>query len=163
MAAMALNFRTIDGSDNNLSDTSINQANTDFVRVGPAKFADVIDAMQPGPNPREISNIVVAGNPDTHLTVDGVALSGMMYAWGQFVDHDLDLDEEKAGPTTGTIPPPEPPGDGRPAGTIIPLPRVAIDPATGVAGHPATAINTATGWVGRSQVHWCRPAPARTP
>ena len=87
---MALQFRSIDGSDNNLSDPALNQANTDFARVGPANFADGFDAMQPGPNPREISNIVVANGPDTHLEVNGVALSGMMYAWGQFVDHDLD-------------------------------------------------------------------------
>ena len=78
---MALQFRTIDGSQNNPEDPSINQANTDFVRVAPANFADGFNAMQPGPNAREISNIVVANNPDTHLEVDGVALSGMMYAW----------------------------------------------------------------------------------
>ena len=59
--------------------------------------------MTPGPNPREISNIVVAqadtGEDGPHLVDDnGVALSGMMYAWGQFVDHDLDL--EKGATTT---------------------------------------------------------------
>jgi hypothetical protein len=36
---MALKCRTIDGSDNNLSDPTLNQANTDFARVGPANFA----------------------------------------------------------------------------------------------------------------------------
>ena len=51
--------------------------------------------MQPGPNPREISDIVVAGDSTTaeNLQVNGVALSGMMYAWGQFIDHDLDLEK----------------------------------------------------------------------
>ena len=64
---MALHFRTIDGSDNNLADPALNQANTDFARVGPANFADGFDAMQPGPDPREISNIVVAQRSGTPI------------------------------------------------------------------------------------------------
>ena len=48
-------FRTIDGSDNNLADSTMNQTGTDFARVGPANFSDGISAMTPGPNPREIS------------------------------------------------------------------------------------------------------------
>jgi peroxidase len=155
---MALQFRTIDGSQNNPEDPSINQANTDFVRVAPANFADGFNAMQPGPNAREISNIVVANNPDTHLEVDGVALSGMMYAWGQFVDHDLDL--EKGGTNTDDISIPVPAGDALPADTVIPLNRVAIDPDTGGPGHPATAINTVTGWLDGSQVYGSDPATA---
>ena len=55
-------FRSVDGSGNNLQNPALNQAGTDFARIGPANFADGIDAMQPGPNPREISDIVVAGD-----------------------------------------------------------------------------------------------------
>ena len=155
---MAIQFRTIDGSQNDLGDPSTNQANTDFTRVAPANFADGFNAMQPGPNAREISNIVVANNPDTHLDVNGVALSGMMYAWGQFIDHDLDL--EKGGTNTADISIPVPPGDTLPDGTVIPLTRVAIDPATGMAGHPAAAINTVTGWLDGSQIYGSDPATA---
>jgi peroxidase len=155
---MALHFRSIDGSDNNLANPALNQADTDFARIGPANFADGIDEMQPGPNPREISNIVVANGPDTHLEVGGVALSGMMYAWGQFVDHDLDL--EASGTNTADISITVPAGDTLPQGTLIPLTRVAIDPATGVAGHPATAINTVTGWLDGSQVYGSDAATA---
>ncbi|MDB5635079.1 MAG: hypothetical protein JWR49_3934 [Tardiphaga sp.] len=148
---MALQFRTIDGSHNNLADPAMNQTDTDFARPGPANFSDGIDAMTSGPNPREISNIVVAqtvsGEDGPHLMDDhGIALSGMMYAWGQFIDHDLDLEQQ--GTTTDisiTVP-----ADDKflAPGSIIPVTRVAIDPATGVAGHPATAINTVTvGWM----------------
>ena len=161
---MALQFRTIDGSNNNLADPTMNQADTDFGRVGPAHFADGFNAMTQGPNPREISNIVSA-QPDTgedgpHLMDDnGVALSGMMYAWGQFVDHDLDL--QKAGTDTDDISITVPAGDAfLPAGSTIPLTRVAIDPATGVAGHPATAINTVTGWMDGSQIYGSDAATA---
>ena len=137
---MALRFRNIDGSDNNLTDPALNQANTDFARVAPANFADGIDEMQPGPNPREISNIVVANGPDTHLEVGGVALSGMMYAWGQFIDHDLDL----AGSDGKThIDVQIPAGDPNfPDGSSISITRAIVDPATGVGtGHPATAVS----------------------
>jgi len=160
---MALKFRSIDGSDNNLSDPAENQAGTDFARVGPANFADGIDAMTPGPNPREISDIVSAQPNDTNgpglVDSNGVALSGMMYAWGQFIDHDLDL--EKQGATTADISITVPAGDQFLApGSQIPLTRVAIDPATGVAGHPAAAINTITGWLDGSQIYGSDPATA---
>ena len=158
-----LDFRTVDGSNNNLADPAMNQADTDFARVGPANFADGFNEMTPGPNPREISNIVVAqadtGEDGPHLMDDnGVALSGMMYAWGQFIDHDLDL--QKSATTTDisiTVPADD---EFLPAGSTIPLTRVAIDPATGVAGHPATAINTVTGWMDGSQIYGSDAATA---
>lgn len=151
-----LDFRTIDGSNNNLVDPTLNQANTDFGRVGAANFADGFNEMTPGPNPREISNIVVAqedtGGDGPHLMDDnGVALSGMMYAWGQFIDHDLDL--ERQGTTTdASIVVPANDQFLEP-GSLIPFTRVAIDPATGVEGSPATAINTVTGWLDGSQIY----------
>jgi peroxidase len=156
---MALQFRTIDGSNTNLADPTLNQADTDFARLGPANFADGFYAMTPGPNPREISNIVSAQADTPHLMdANGVALSGMMYAWGQFIDHDLDL--EKSG-TAANISITVPADDQfLPPGSTIPLARVAIDPATGVAGHPATAINTITGWLDGSQIYGSDPATA---
>ena len=141
----------------------MNQTGTDFARVGPANFADGVSAMTSGPNPRDISNIVVAqantGEDGPHLVDDnGVALSGMMYAWGQFVDHDLDLEK---GATTTDISITVPANDEfLPPGSTIPLTRVAIDPATGVPGHPATAINTITGWLDGSQVYGSDAATA---
>src|SRR5262245_12388181 len=158
-------FRTIDGSNNNLADPAMNQTQTDFVRVGPANFADGISEMRSGPNPREISNIVVAqeetGEDGPHLMDDnGIALSGMMYAWGQFIDHDLDL-QKGGGGTTADISITVPPGDEfLEPGSTIPVTRLAIDPATGVEGHPATAINTITGWLDGSQIYGSDAAPA---
>jgi peroxidase len=147
-----MQYRTADGSGNNLSNPQLNVAGTDFARVGPANFADGFGSMQPGPNPREISNIVVAGGPKTGaLEVNGQQLSGMMYAWGQFIDHDLDL--EQTTPAGADISITVPNGDSLPAGTKIPLTRVTIDPATGKPGAPATAINTVTGWLDASMVY----------
>jgi peroxidase len=156
-----LDFRTIDGSNNNRAAPTLNQANTDFARVGPANFADGFNEMTTGPNPRTISNIVVAqedaGEDGPHLTDDnGIALSGMMYAWGQFIDHDLDLQKSD---TTKDISIPIPAGDPLLSGSI-PLTRAAIDPATGVPGKPATAINTVTGWFDGSQIYGSDAATA---
>ena len=152
-----LDFRTIDGAGNNVADPSMNQADTDFGRVGPANFADGFNAMTSGPNPREISNIVVAQEDakEGHLLDDnGVALSGMMYAWGQFVDHDLDLEQQGIPSAATDISVEVPVGDPflEPR-SMIPITRVAIDPDTGVEGSPATAINTITGWLDGSQVY----------
>jgi peroxidase len=155
----SIQYRTIDGSGNNLSDPNLNTPGSDFARIGPASFADGFVSMQPGPNPRTISNIAVAGGPqNTALEVNGQKLSGMMYAWGQFIDHDLDL--EKSNPTGADISIKVPTGDTLPPGTIIPINRVAIDPATGVPGHPATAINSITGWLDGSMVYGSDPATA---
>jgi len=152
------NLRTIDGSNNNLNNSALNEAGTDFTRVGPANFADGISTMQAGPDPRTISNVVVGqGDPNT---ADPGGLSGMMYAWGQFIDHDLDL--EQAGTNTADISVTVQPGDpSLPAGTTIPLTRVATDPNTGAGKNtPATAINSITGWLDASMVYGSDPATA---
>jgi peroxidase len=160
---MALQFRTIDGSNNNLADPSMNQIDTDFARLAPANFSDGVNAMTSGPNPREISNIVVAqtdaGENGPYLVdSNGIALSGMMYAWGQFIDHDMDLERQG---TSTPIPITVPDHDEFLApGSFIPVTRVAIDPATGVTGHPAAAINTVTGWLDGSQIYGSDAATA---
>src|SRR6476646_2992407 len=82
-------YRSFDGSGNNLSRSQLNAAGTDFTRIGSAHFADGISSLEAGPNPRTISNIVVGQGDATVANKEG--LSGMMYAWGQFLDHDMDL------------------------------------------------------------------------
>ena len=138
------NLRTIDGSGDN---GAFNVTNTDFARITPAHFTDGVSGMEPGPNPRAISNIVV-GQGDADVP-DPSGYSGFMYAWGQFIDHDLDL--EKGGTVDATIVGPD--------GTVIPLSRVSTDPnAT-----PATAINTITGWLDGSMVYGSDPGHGREP
>src|SRR5258708_9169796 len=86
---MRREFGRLDGWKNNLAHPDFNSAGTDFTRLAPANFADGISTMVDGPNPRTISNLVVAGDGNTAENPEG--LSGMMYAWCQFIDHDLDL------------------------------------------------------------------------
>ena len=81
-----------------------------------------------------------------------------MYAWGQFIDHDLDLSKSDGKSFINiTIPADDPvfvPG------SEIPLTRAVIDPATGVPGHPATAVNSITGWLDASMVYGSDAATA---
>jgi peroxidase len=150
-----LQFRSIDGSGNNLSQPNLDAAGTDFARIGPANFEDGFITPVSGPNPREISNVVVAGNGDL---ANPEGLSGMMYAWGQFIDHDLDLSMAD-GVSPINIPIPQ--GDPTFApGTTIPLTRAVIDPATGTPGHPATAVNSISGWLDASMVYGSDPTTA---
>src|ERR1700674_4131575 len=89
--AQTLEFRSIDGSGDNQTNTTLNATGTDFTRIGPAHFAgnDGHTPIDNGINPRTISNVVV-GQGDAEVT-NAQGLSDWMYAWGQFVDHDLDL------------------------------------------------------------------------
>src|SRR5260221_3033336 len=153
---MTMQFRTLDGSQNNLTHPDVNAAGTDFTRLAPANFADGISTMVDGPNPRTISNLVVAGDGTTPENPEG--LSCMMYAWGQFIDHDLDL-ALTGGANIGIA---VPAGDPNfPAGSIIPATRAVIDPATGAGtGHPATAVNAISGWLDGSMVYGSDAATA---
>jgi Ca2+-binding RTX toxin-like protein len=146
--AAQISYRSIDGSGNNLADTSMNAAGQDFDRIGPARFADGVDAIiTTAPNARTISNIVVAGNGDL---ANPEKLSGMMYAWGQFVDHDINLTNSD-GKTHIDITIPA--GDPDLTASKISMTRAVIDPATGINGTPALALNNVTGWLDASQVY----------
>jgi len=148
-------FRSIDGSGNNLLQSNMNAVGTDFVRIGTAHFADGISAMRTDlPNARTISNVVVAGSGDVP---NKEGLSGMMYAWGQFVDHDLDLSVSD-GKTNISISIPA--GDPNLTASMIPMTRAQIDPLTGIAGKPATAVNTVSGWLDASQIYGSTAAVA---
>ena len=118
-----------------------------FTRLAPAAFSDGSWTMPVGlPNPRTISNLVVAGEG---VKANREGLSGMMYAWGQFIDHDLTLTEaDKITSIAIDIPA----GDAALSG-VIPMTRVQIDPLTGQAGKPAVALNHVTGWLDGSMVY----------
>ena len=150
-------YRTIDGSSNESPDSHSNAAGATFARVGPARFADGISALVSGPNPRTISNVVVGeGNPDVE---NPQGLSAMMYAWGQFIDHDLTLTRSDGVSFIGVT---VPAGDPLfPTGTMIPITRAIIDRTTGTnAAHPATALNSVTGWLDASMVYGSDAATA---
>lgn len=143
-----IEFRTIDGSGNNLADPTMNAASVAMDRSTPAHFADGISVPLDGfPNARDISNIVVKGeSPDNPF-----GFSGYVYAWGQFIDHDLDL-MKGGGPdisVTGSD------------GVVVPVARAADAPGTGPGtDHPAAAVNKISGWLDASMIYGSDAATA---
>jgi hypothetical protein len=94
-------FREFDGSGNSLRDRSWGEAGSQLLRLAPAAYADGLSepAGQNRPGAREISNTVCALEEDgEEAPRNDRSMSDWIYAWGQFVDHDLDLT------TTGSTP-----------------------------------------------------------
>ena len=146
-AMPGISYRSIDGSGNNLVTTGLNAAGADYSRLGRARFADGVSSLRTDlPNARTVSNLVVDGNAEVPNTE---GLSGMMYAWGQFIDHDINLTlSDGVTHIDVTVP------DGDPTLTgSISMTRSVIDPTTGVAGKPAVTTNNVTGWIDGSMVY----------
>jgi peroxidase len=143
-------FRPIGGTGNNLKDPSLNAVPGNAeIALTPRNFAPGTgDGLVAGPNPRTISNVIAGGtgsNGQNAQTTDPVA-SAWLYVFGQFVDHDLDLEETP--PTSASIDILVPPGDPVfPAGTSIAMTRDTRSPQTN------TIINTVAGYLDLSQLY----------
>jgi hypothetical protein len=146
-----MEFRSTDGTGNNLANPGYNATGTAFLRLAPAHFADGVSAPEAGPNPRTVSNLVSGEGEAAAPNEQG--LSGMMYAWGQFVDHDLSRTPlDRANRMDIAVPA----GDAHfPDGTVIPVGRAITDPAGG-----GNAVNAVTGWLDASMVYGSDAATA---
>ncbi|EMI53225.1 peroxidase family protein [Rhodopirellula sallentina] len=80
-------YRSIDGSANNLENTELGTPGTQLTRVADSDYADGISepAGEDRPSAREISNVLAT---DEELISDR-DLSAFVYVWGQFIDHDI--------------------------------------------------------------------------
>ncbi|GAB4277455.1 MAG: hypothetical protein Kow0092_33250 [Deferrisomatales bacterium] len=161
--AAAATFRTYDGSGNNLTPGrgSWGAAGQPLIRKsGPPGYADgVDDPARPGaPGPREISNAVM---DHAGAAPNARELSAWVWAWGQFVDHDVALTPTQ-GPGGETLPIPIPSGDPvYPPGDAIPFTRSAYDPATGTdPANPRQQVNVISAWIDGSMVYGSDPARA---
>lgn len=152
-------YRSIDGSGNNLANTSWGAAGTRLSRISPVAYDDGISTPRgitdpTLPNPRVVSNTVIAQSimtPNTHHMTDWV------FQWGQFVDHDLDLTNLAAPVESFNVPIPagDPIFDAGNTGTaIMPFQRSKYDAATGTgAGNPREQINDITSYLDASMVY----------
>src|SRR5207248_10145942 len=150
-------FRSIDGTMNNLGHLAWGSAGSDLLRLAPAAYANGISAPAGTnrPSARVVSNTVAdQGGQDI---ISDRSLSAMIYAWGQFLDHDLDLTPgaSPAEPFNVAVPTGDPYFD--PAGTgtqVIPLNRSVSDPATGTGTwNPRQQVNVVTAWIDGSQIY----------
>lgn len=146
--------RSIDGSGNNAAHPDWGKAGTDFLRKAPAAYADGVSAPAGAdrPSARQVSNTVSDQGDDDVTNSRG--LSAMVYAWGQLIDHDLDL--TRAGTTEEfdvAVPAGDPSFDPDGTGTqVIPLARSAFDGAV-PAGKPRQQVNDITTWMDGSMVY----------
>ncbi len=143
-------FRPVGGSGNNLHNPSFDAVpNAPELALAPLNFAPRTNiGLVTGPNPRVISNVIAGGtgaNGQNSETEDPIA-SAWIYVFGQFVDHDLDL--ESTPPTTVpiniTVPVNDPVFQ---SGTTITMTRDVRSPATN------TIINTVAGYLDLSQMY----------
>jgi peroxidase len=149
--------RPITEVGNNVANPTQGTAGTDLIRLTPAEYANGFDSpsLPQDASARLISDIVNnqadPANPSQDLqTVNQQSLSDFAYAFGQFMDHDMDLT-----PDNGVSDPiPVPVGDpiGGPNDTPLAFNRAQPDPATGTGpGNPAQDFNTITSYLDLSQ------------
>ena len=152
-------YRPIGEVGNNIAHPNWGVAGADLLRLSPAEYTNGYNSpsLAQDPSPRLISDIVNnqanPANPSQDIaTVNQRSLSALADAFGQFMDHDMDL-------TLGngaSIPIPVPVGDpiGGPNDTPLAFAASQTDPATGTGpGNPAQQVNSITSYLDLSQVY----------
>lgn len=154
-------FRTIDGTDNNLSHSLWGGAGNRLQRLAPPAYEDAIaePAGAGRPDPRTVSNAVFS---QTASIPNNRGLSNMVWQWGQFLAHDIDLTpEDKPSDTSAgqplfiPVPTGDPFFDPENTGTVlIPFFRSIFDPVTGTSPeNPRQQVNQITAWIDGSNVY----------
>ena len=149
------NTRTYDGTGNNPANATWGSAGTDLLRIVPAAYGDGVSTPAGAglPGPRAISNAL---NPQPKDDPNNLNLSDFIYAWGQFVDHDLDLTPVG---TTEPLNIPVPAGDPwfdpfRTGTQVIFDSRSLFDPATGTdTDNPRQQPNSITAFLDGSVIY----------
>ncbi|MDJ0571642.1 MAG: peroxidase family protein [Pleurocapsa sp. MO_192.B19] len=87
--ALDLEFRSLNGSGNNLSNENLGQAGEIYRRVGETNYADGGEIDDSLPNARFISNRIFN---DLHVNLFSENnASHLVFVWGQFLDHTFGL------------------------------------------------------------------------
>ncbi|MFK8115201.1 MAG: peroxidase family protein, partial [Rubripirellula sp.] len=135
-------------------------ADAELLRVAENDYADGVSepAGADRPSAREISNTLSAADPEG--TTSERNLSSFAFAWGQFLDHDIDLSLEPENEADAVsfdieVPAGDPQFDPFNTGeATIHLTRSATADGTGTsADNPAEQVNSITAWVDGSQVY----------
>ena len=149
--------RTFDGSGNNIENPTWGKANEPLIRMTSNGYADGVKKLRKGPNPRAISNHVCQEElprPDAHPT-----LSSFMWAWGQFVDHEIDLTPELEATEEEAFffAPNDDPIE---AGAKIPFHRSSFQLGTGEKRVPREQINILSAYIDGANVYGASDARA---
>ncbi|MEQ8970573.1 MAG: peroxidase family protein [Coleofasciculus sp. C1-SOL-03] len=152
LPAQAIEFRSIDGSNNNRDNPTWGEAEIKLIRLLEPDYSDGISAPagMNRPNPRAISNAIASQSESIPNSFNA---SDWLWQWGQFVDHDLDLTDPPAGAEFLPIPVPENDPTFTP-GSIIPFRRNAAAPGTGTdSNNPRQQVNAITAYIDGSSVY----------
>ncbi|PZD74999.1 Leukotoxin [Acaryochloris thomasi RCC1774] len=155
-----LEFRSIDGSGNNIDDSELGTPHTQLRRLSDADYDDGIstprsiasDNSTELPSARAISNSVAS---QSGSVLNSLGLSDWFWQWGQFLDHDIDLTEggEVAEPFNISVPMGDQHFDPFNTGTAqIELNRSVFDEHTGTE-NPRQQINEITTYIDGSMVY----------
>jgi peroxidase len=143
-------FRPIGGGGNNLHNPALDAVpGGGELALAPLAFASgTHNRLLNGPNARTISNLVSGGSGSNGVDAESTdpSASAWLYLFGQFVDHDLDLESTPAGGAAINIAVPA----GDPvfaAGTVIAVTRDERSAASD------TIINTVAGYLDLSQLY----------
>ena len=161
---LAASVESYDGTGNNTAHSLWGSAGTDFIRKSIAEYADGIDDPSGAdrPSARLVSNLVAA-HPDSAVLNDR-DLSAFIYAWGQFLDHDVDLTNTGTPAETFNIAVPT--GDAwfDPNSTgaqTLSLTRSQYDSATGTGvNNVRQQVNSITAYIDGSQIYGSDAATA---
>lgn len=155
---------SIDGTGNNVLNPNWGSAGTDLLRISAAAYADGISALSlpQDPSARVLSDLLNnqadPNNPGQDLnTVDQQNLSDFGYAFGQFIDHDLDLTPASSGELLQILADPNDPSQ---MGNQT-FERSSFDPNTGTStSNPRQQVNAVTAFLDLSQVYGSSAAVA---
>jgi peroxidase len=155
--SMNLEIVPLDGVGNNLANPQWGSVNQNLLRLSPADYGDGISAPAGAdrPSPRVVSNAFSASPEDGIL--NDRDFTAFVYAWGQFLDHDIGLtvsaDPKEAFPVI--VPAGDEWFDPQSTGDMtISFSRSQYDPATGTsANNPREQVNIITAFVDGSQIY----------
>ena len=151
-------IRSFDGTGNNLHNLHYGSAGSPLLDIAPLDYENGYSTPSGGdrPNPRIISNTVAL---QTEEMPSDRKLTNLIWAFGQFLDHDLDLVPEGVDAQHNEIYIPVPAGDPwlDPEGTgtiVIPLNDSAFISGTGTdTSNPRQLPNNITAWIDGSNIY----------
>jgi hypothetical protein len=150
-------IRSITGYGNNLANPTEGAAGTDLLRLSPVAYDNGIGtpSLPNNPSARVVSDLISnqadPANPSQDIaTVDQQSLSDFGYAWGQFIDHDMDLTPTNPNETLQILADPNDPSQ---MGNQT-FDRSVFDPSTGTSKkNPRQQVNAITSFLDLSNVY----------
>jgi hypothetical protein len=164
--AVSFEVRSLNGHGNNQKHPEWGESGQNFVRLAPANYKDGIGQMREGPNPRFISNRVFNSLGIDVFSPRNVSQWG--WAWGQFVDHNIEL--AQGGGEVANIPfsSSDPLEEFTDTLGDIPFNRNPPAPGTGTStSNPRQQVNTSQTYIDgfeiyggtQSRLEWLRTGP----